>query len=346
MYAVKNVFCKNKLILYIMGTKMLKYKYSVKKTGLTNEGRRTNLMKKQVPEIISSYEDYLMIIQEKAASTVYSYIIDIMLLIDYLRTKDKYQGLKVDENFINLIELKDLYGFLSYVKRERNNSSFARARKVASIKSFFKYCESKLNIIDNNPCRELEVPKQPKKQIHYLNLEESKNLLENIVGRNKKRDLAILTLFLNCGLRLSELCNIKTNDMKDDMLVVCGKGDKERTIYLNEKCLEVIKNYSEERKHIKHSFLFISERKNQLCKREVQYIVKKNIVSTGLDANKYSTHKLRHTAATLLYKHSKVDIRTIQKILGHKNISTTTVYTHVDNDQIRNALRSNPLNEM
>lgn len=303
-------------------------------------------MNKDLPEIIKSYEDYLNIIQEKASSTVYCYIVDIMLLINYLKTKDKYQNLEIDKSFIELIELQDLYGFLSYVKNERNNSSFARARKIASIKSFFKYCETKLKIINNNPCRELEVPKKPNKQINYLNLDESKRLLKDIVGRNKKRDLAILTLFLNCGLRLSELCNIRFKDIREDTLVVRGKGNKDRTIYLNEMCLRAIEDYMEERKHIKHSYLFVSERKNQLCKRQVQYIVQKNISSTGLDVGKYTTHKLRHTAATLLYKHSNVDIRTIQTILGHKNISTTTIYTHVDNEQVRSAIRSNPLNEI
>lgn len=318
---------------------MLQYRYSSLR-------KRAKQMNKDLPEIIKSYEDYLNIIQEKASSTVYCYIVDIMLLINYLKTKDKYQNLEIDKSFIELIDLQDLYGFLSYVKNERNNSSFARARKIASIKSFFKYCETKLKIINNNPCRELEVPKKPNKQINYLNLDESKKLLKDIVGRNKKRDLAILTLFLNCGLRLSELCNIRFKDIKDDTLVVRGKGNKDRTIYLNEMCLRAIKDYMEERKHIKHSYLFVSERKNQLCKRQVQYIVQKNISSTGLDVSKYTTHKLRHTAATLLYKHSNVDIRTIQTILGHKNISTTTIYTHVDNEQVRSAIRSNPLNEI
>lgn len=318
---------------------MLQYRYSSLR-------KRAKQMNKDLPEIIKSYEDYLNIIQEKASSTVYCYIVDIMLLINYLKTKDKYQNLEIDKSFIELIELQDLYGFLSYVKNERNNSSFARARKIASIKSFFKYCETKLKIINNNPCRELEVPKKPNKQINYLNLDESKKLLKDIVGRNKKRDLAILTLFLNCGLRLSELCNIRFKDIKDDTLVVRGKGNKDRTIYLNEMCLRAIEDYMEERKHIKHSYLFVSERKNQLCKRQVQYIVQKNISSTGLDVSKYTTHKLRHTAATLLYKHSNVDIRTIQTILGHKNISTTTIYTHVDNEQVRSAIRSNPLNEI
>lgn len=302
-------------------------------------------MNREIPEIISSYEDYLSVIQERASSTIYSYTIDIMLLIDYLKTKDKYQGLEVSEDFVKLIDLKDLYGFLSYVKKDRDNSSFARSRKIAAIKSFLKYCETKLKILDSNPCHELEVPKQPSKQIYYLTLQESQALLKDVVGRNKKRDLAILTLFLNCGLRLSELCNIKVKDIKGDILVVRGKGNKDRTVYLNEKCIEVIESYKQDRKNIKHSYLFVSERKNQMSKRMVQYIVQKNIESTGLDTAKYSTHKLRHTAATLLYKHSNIDIRTIQKILGHKNIGTTQVYTHVDDEDLRKAIKSNPLNK-
>jgi Site-specific recombinase XerD len=301
-------------------------------------------MNRETPEIILSYKDYLSVIQEKAKSTVYAYTIDIMLLIDYLKTKEKFQDFEVSEEFIKLIDLKDLYGFLSYLKNYRDNNSFARARKVAAMKSFFKYCETKLKILENNPCRELEVPKQPSKQINYLTLEESEALLRDIVGRNKIRDLAILTLFLNCGLRLSELCNIKLKDIREDILVVRGKGDKDRTVYLNDKCLEVLNDYIEERKNIKNPYLFLSERKNQISKRDVQYIVQKNLESTGLDTSKYSTHKLRHTAATLLYKYSNVDIRTIQKILGHENIGTTQIYTHVDDDQVRKAIKSNPLN--
>lgn len=303
-------------------------------------------MKKEIPEIIENYKNYMNVIQEKAQETIYSYTTDIMLFIDYLKTKEKYNGLDVNEDFIRLIELNDLYGFLGYVKDERNNGSFARCRKIASIKSFFKYCEYKIKIIKNNPCNELETPKKPIRQIHYLSLDESKKLVKNVVGRNKKRDLAILTLFLNCGLRLSELCNIKLEDIKGDTILIKGKGNSERTIYLNEVCVHLINEYIEERKNSNNKYLFLSERNNKICKRQVQYIVKNNIKNIGLDVKKYSTHKLRHTSATLLYKYSKVDIRTIQMILGHKNISTTTIYTHVDNEQIRNAMKSNPLNQI
>ncbi len=299
----------------------------------------------EIPEIISRYEDYLTVIQEKASSTVYSYKVDIMLFIDYLKTKDKYQGLEVDEKFIQLIELKDLYEFLAHVKRMRKNNSSTRSRKIAALKSFFNYCETKIKIITYNPSKELETPKKPSKQINYLTLEESEVLLASVGGRNSERDFCIITLFLNCGLRLSELSNIKALDIREDILVVRGKGDKDRTVYLNEKCLDAIHTYLEVRQNSKNEFLFTSERKNQLSKRQIQTIVKKCISNANLDTQKYTTHKLRHTAATLLYKHANVDIRTIQKILGHKSIGTTQIYTHVDDEQLRMAVKSNPLNK-
>ena len=301
-------------------------------------------MTEDLPVVIKEYEDYLIIIQEKTENTVKAYLCDIMLFINFLKTKEKFKDMDVDETFINIIELKDIYSFLSYVKRERNNSAFARARKIASIKSFFKYCETKLKIIDHNPCYELEVPKLAKRQIHYLNLDQAELLLTDIVGRNKLRDYCILVLFLNCGLRLSELCNIKINDIREDTLVVRGKGNKDRTVYLNERCIKAFNEYKKVRIKINCDYLFISERKRQLSKREVQYIVTKNLRNKNFDVKKYSTHKLRHTTATLLYKHGNVDIRTIQKILGHKNIGTTEVYTHVDEESLRQAVKLNPLN--
>jgi len=294
--------------------------------------------------LLREFEDYLLIIQEKSVETVKAYMCDLHLFISYLNTLDKFKDRQFDEEYINDIELMDIYSFLSYVKKERNNSSYARARKIASIKAFFKFCDTKLKIIKHNPCLELEVPKLPKRQIYYLNLEESEMLLKDVVGRNKERDYCILVFFLNCGFRLGELCNIKITDIKDDTVVITGKGNKERTIYLNEKCLAAIEEYKLVRKKISNPYLFLSERGTKLSKRQVQYIVQKNIKDKNLDSTKYTTHKLRHTSATLLYKHGHIDIRTIQKILGHKNIGTTEVYTHVDEEDLRRAIKSNPLN--
>lgn len=183
----------------------------------------------------------------------------------------------------------------------------------------------------------------------YLTLEESQKLLSSIESRNKERDYCIITLFLNCGIRLSELCNIKIDDIRKDILLVTGKGNKERSIYLNDSCLKSIDEYMKVRDEMTGikdpEYLFLSEQRTRINKRTVQRTVKKYIESAGLDPSKYSTHKLRHTAATLLYKYANVDIRSLQEILGHENIATTTIYTHVDEEQIREALRANPLND-
>lgn len=300
-------------------------------------------MRKYKSKILDNYETYLSIIQEKSIQTIKGYIMDIEIFIDYLKEQDKFKDISFDENFIKAIELSDIYGFLNYLKKDRNNCANTRARKIASIKSFFKYCINKAEIITIDPTSRLETPKISKKQINYLTLEECKLLLANIVGRNKERDYAIITVFLNTGVRLSELRHIEISKIKDDTLIVRGKGDKERTVYLNDVTLNAINDYKLCRKG-KSRYLFLSERGNVLSKREIQYIVQKNLEHAGFDTKKYTTHKLRHTAATLLYKHSKVDIRTLQVILGHKNINTTQIYTHVDDEEVRKAVKSNPLN--
>ncbi len=192
----------------------------------------------------------------------------------------------------------------------------------------------------------METPKINSRQPIYLTLNESKRLLTSIDGKNKERDYAIITLFLNCGLRLSELVGIDINKINGDILTVIGKGDKERTVYLNKACLNAINTYLKVRPHdgVKDkNALFISERKQRISKRTVQYLVKKYIGASDLDTEKYSTHKLRHTAATLMYKYGNVDIRALQHILGHENISTTQIYTHVDDDRLRSAVKANPL---
>ena len=297
-----------------------------------------------IPEIVENYLNYLTVFQGRSNGTIYAYKLDVMLLLNFLKTRDKFIDMDINEEFIRSINLNDMYSFLAYVRNQRENNTFTRARKIAAIKSFFNYCETKVKIISYNPARELESPKKPNKQINYLTLEESKKLLSTIDGRNRERDFCIITLFLNCGLRLSELESIKLMNIRDDLLVVTGKGNVDRTIYLNDKCIEAINDYLKVRGNDKSPYLFLSERKNRLSKRQIQYIVKKSIGHADLDTHKYTTHKLRHTAATLLYKHAKVDIRTIQKILGHKNISTTTIYTHVDDESIRQAINANPLN--
>ena len=212
-------------------------------------------------------------------------------------------------------------------------------------------------MIDSNPAQNLETPKLDKRLPKYLSLDDSKKLLNVTVNdesdENKERDYAIITLFLNCGLRLSELIGINLQDINFDdyKLTVIGKGNKERTIYLNKACINAIKDYIKVRptegvkndSKASNKALFLSKRRERISNRTVQYIVEKELRKAGQDTSKYSSHKLRHTAATLMYQYGEVDIRALQEILGHKSISTTEIYTHVSNEQARDAIERNPL---
>ena len=233
-----------------------------------------------------------------------------------------------------------------------------RARKASTIRIFFAYLYDQ-KIIADNPAIGIKTPKLGKRMPKYLSLEDSKKLL-NVTyddnDENKERDYAIITLFLNCGLRLSELVgiNISNIDFSENRLTVIGKGNKERTIYLNNACVKALKDYMSVRptegvkndSKASNKALFLSKRKERIGNRTVQYIVDRELMKAGLDTSKYSTHKLRHTAATLMYQYGKVDIRVLQELLGHESIATTEIYTHVSNEQVRNAVESNPLGDI
>lgn len=309
----------------------------------------------KLPTIATEFLEYMETIRGKSQNTIISYGYDLALFFKYIKIKRGYvaadiplEEIPVDDidlYVINSISLADFYSFLSFAANQRDNKNYARARKVACLRSFFKYLH-KMKMIDNNPSIELESPKINSRHPVYLTLDESKQLLASIEGENKERDYAIVTLFLNCGLRLSELISIDINKISGDILTVIGKGNKERTVYLNKACIEGIESYLKIRPSdmIKDkNALFLSERKSRISKRTVQYLVKKYIGIADLDKDKYSPHKLRHTAATLMYKYGKVDIRSLQQILGHENISTTQIYTHLDDEILRNAVKSNPL---
>lgn len=311
----------------------------------------------EAPLIVRDFLSYIETIQGKSANTAKEYFYDLRLFLRFIKQynettdKDAFEKIQISDMTINDIKsvtLSDLYTFMSFVSKERDNSASARARKVASLKSFFNYLTNKAKLLDYNPAAELESPKAIKRLPKYLNVEESKKLLNSIDGDNRQRDYAIITLFLNCGMRLSELVSINLNKIKEDTLTVIGKGNKERTIYLNHACITAINAYLRVRptEGVKDkNALFLSERKQRISNKTVQYIVKKYIKNSGLDPERYSTHKLRHTAATLMYKHGNVDIRALQQILGHQSIATTEIYTHVDNQQLRAAIESNPLSE-
>ena len=309
-----------------------------------------------LPLLVNDFLAYMETIRGKSKNTIAAYGYDLSIFFKFIKIRrnivatdtdlDEINITDIDEYIIRTITLRDLYAFLSYSANTRDNKNHARARKVACLRSFFKYLQGKAKVIDENPALDLEPPKINSRQPIYLTLDESKHLLSSIVGENKERDYAIITLFLNCGLRLSELVGIDINRISGDILTVIGKGNKERTVYLNNACLKAINEYKIVRPidGIKDkNALFISERKQRISKRSVQYIVKKCIGASDLDTNRYSAHKLRHTAATLMYKYGNVDIRALQHILGHENISTTQIYTHIDDDRLRSAVKANPL---
>ncbi len=314
------------------------------------------------PEFVNSFLDYTITILNKSPNTVKEYNYDISNFLKYMKKQFKlsnekdFKNIKINDMNISIIKkitLQDIHGYISYMARELNSSPATRARKISSLRVFFKYLTSKAKLLEINPAQDLETPKLGKRMPKYLSLEESKKLLDvtqNEDNRNNIRDYAIITLFLNCGMRLSELVNINITDIdfSESKMTVIGKGNKERTIYLNKACMKVIKDYLSIRPHdrVKNNSrdaLFLSERKERISNRSVQDIVKKELLKAGLDTKKYSVHKLRHTAATLMYQYGNVDIRALQELLGHESISTTEIYTHVNDERVRDAVESNPL---
>lgn len=314
------------------------------------------------PGFLNSFLDYTATILNKSQNTVKEYNYDLNTFLKYILYHFKMTDEKdlkqisirnMSLETVSKITLDDIHSFLFYLTNTYNSKAATRARKVSSIRVFFNYLCNKAGLIEKNPAQNLETPKLDKRIPKYLTLDDSKKLLEavnDMDDRNKERDYAIITLFLNCGMRLSELVgiNIKDINFNDQKLNVIGKGNKERTIYLNSACMNAVNKYLAVRPHdnVKYNSkdaLFLSERRERISNRTVQYIVKQELKRAGLDTNKYSVHKLRHTAATLMYKYGNVDIRALQELLGHESISTTEIYTHVDNSQIRNAVESNPL---
>lgn len=284
---------------------------------------------------VDDYMDYMRDIREVSQNTIDSYRIDLSLLFNFLDSKEIIS--------IDGVKLQHLHNFITFCS-QRGDAKSTRARRISSIKSFFRYLCNIVRLISENPAIGLETPRLEKRNPSHLSLAESTNLLNSIDGTNKERDYAIITLFLNCGMRLSELVSIDMDKIKEDTIRVVGKGNKERTLYLNDVSLLAIKNYLDVRPDVDDSALFISQRKKRIGNRMIQQIVKHHLGSAGLDTETLSTHSLRHTSATLMYKHGNVDIRALQDILGHESIATTQIYTHVDNEQLRVAVASNPLN--
>ena len=215
---------------------------------------------------------------------------------------------------------------------------------------FFQYLTNNKGLLETDPMANLDSPKLKKTLPKYLSIEESKRLLSSADGKNKERDYCIITLFLNCGMRLSELVGLNLSSIKsNNSMTVTGKGNKERTVYLNDACISALNAYLAVRPHdgvIDKDALFLSARLRRISPKTVQYIIKTDLEKAGLGGVGYSTHKLRHTAATLMYQTGQVDILTIKEILGHENLNTTQIYTHTNREQLRDAVNSNPLSDL
>ncbi|MBC7087298.1 MAG: tyrosine recombinase XerC [Tissierellales bacterium] len=317
------------------------------------------------PVILDDYLNYMETIKGTSPNTVKEYFYDLRVFFKFLKIRynlieNNVENIEfedidisnIDIDIIKKVNIQDLYAFMSFLDKQKENSNSTRSRKVASLRSFFKYLADKVNLIEKNPAAQLEFPKTDSRHPIYLTLDQSLNLLNTVTKNNndffRKRDFCIITLFLNCGLRLSELANIDIDSFNGkDTLTVIGKGNKERTVFLNESCINSIQEYLQVRPIVTNEkALFLSKRKKRMSNRAIQHMIDKYLLDSGLDPSIYSTHKLRHTAATLMYKYGNVDILALQEILGHESVSTTQIYTHIDDERLRKAVNSNPLGKI
>lgn len=310
----------------------------------------------ELPRLVQQYLLYLEAIKGHSELSVIEYASDLRTFFRYImrqkglvdkNTDDSEIDLSpIDISFIKKITLNDAYQFLIYCKNDRKNNDNTRARRVISIRRFFIYLTDNQGMLDYNPMKNLDIPKTKKALPKYLTLEEAEMLLSVVDGPYKERDYAIITLFLNCGMRLAELVSIDYNDIKaDGSLIITGKGNKERTVYLNQACINAITAYMKKRPNdgVKDRALFLSSRNQRISPKTVQHIVYTNLDKAGLGDRGLSVHKLRHTAATLMYQHGNVDVLLLKEILGHENLGTTEIYTHLANDATKKAIESNPL---
>ena len=324
---------------------------------------------KDSPTVIRDYLIYLETIMGRSPRTVNEYYLDLRTFFRFILQK---RGLaspaadfsaislhQVDLDLVRSVTRSEVLDFLVFTARERpkhhkssettyGNDVRTRARKVSSLRGFYKYYCDKLQLIADNPTKSLDMPKTPKALPKYLTLRESLQLLESVEGKYKERDYCILTLFLNCGMRVSELVGINLQDISDDRLRLLGKGNKERMIYLNQACMNAIEAYLPHRitpKAGHRNALFISQFGQRINVQTVKALVKKYLGAAGLAKKHCSVHKLRHTAATLMYQNG-VDVRTLKEVLGHENLDTTMIYTHVVDQNMKDAATANPLSQV
>ena len=321
------------------------------------------------PRILLEFLSYHETVKAHSQKTVDEYYLDLRNFFRYMKQlrEPELSGCEPEQidirdigiQFIRSITLTDVYSYLAYLSRERPQrpnreksskglSAASRARKVATLRSFFNYLCNKVHLLQENPIQDIDSPKIRKTLPRYLTLDECVQLLEGVDGPNRERDLCILTLFLNCGLRISELIGLNRSDIQDDALRVLGKGDKVRIVYLNQACKDALAAYLQVRPVVggkDQDALFVSRNRQRISRATVHSLVKKHLADAGLDSQRYSSHKLRHTAATLMLQNG-VDVKAVQEVLGHEHLNTTEIYTHIDNESLRIAAKANPLSHI
>ena len=318
------------------------------------------------PEILRGFLFYHETIKGHSKKTIDEYFLDIRTFFRFLKIHKNlvprdmpFEEISIADigiDFVKSVTISDVYEYLAFLSRDRPKrgnsrstdfglSASSRARKIAVIRSYYKYLTLKANLLSENPVADLDSPRMKKSLPRFLSLDESVRLLDGVDGPNRERDFCILTVFLNCGLRISELAGLDLTDLHTDSIRVLGKGNKERVVFLNDACAAAINDYLTVRKNITavdKKALFLSSRRTRISTSTIHSLVKKHLLAAGLDSTKYSSHKLRHTAATLMLKNG-VDVRTLQELLGHEHLNTTQIYTHVENPSLRDAAKRSPL---
>ena len=313
------------------------------------------------PDIIREYLLYAETIKNQSKRTIDGYFVDLRTFFRFIKlhrnlvpTESVFNEISIKDISLELIKTittMDIYEYLHYAMNTLKNNPNTRARKLSCLKTYFNYLTVKSNKLENNPAINIELPSTRKTLPKYLTLEESVNLLTNIKGKSAIRDYCIITLFLNCGMRLSELVSINLSDIREDTLRVIGKGNKERMVYLNDACLAALEVYISDRNSKEYKVkndpaLFLSRNGERLKARRVEQIVEEALKQADLSGKGYSPHKLRHTAATLMYQHGNVDMLALKEILGHEHVTTTEIYTHISNSQLKKAVDSSPLSQI
>lgn len=314
-----------------------------------------------INNLIDDFLGFLSSSKGASDSTVKEYYYDLRTFMRFILIRRKivkdieFKNIDIDLitlDIIKSIKKEDIYAFTYFLDRKLKNSNRTKNRKLSSIRTFFKYLSSKVDLIEYNPAEDIDSPKIERSLPIYLDLDEAMLILKEISNSEQQpkfkfRDYAILTLFLNCGMRLSELSNLNLNDIKTNILRITGKGRKQREVFLNNACRKALDDYLRVRPDIDNEdALFLSMRNSRMNNRSIQHMVEKHIKNSGLDTSKYTVHKLRHTAATLMYQYGSADIRSLQEILGHESVSTTQIYTHVNNKALKDTIESNPLSNI